>query len=82
MNEETEVFIREDEAWILDGDALCKRFDGLYVYRYEGTLFMGIPGRGEIAVDTLLIEEGKAKRQPRGAVVPITGNRVPDKVTE
>lgn len=59
--ESTEVYIREGELWLPDGAALCNRFGGLYLYRTldEGALFMGIPGKGEIAVDELLQNEGK-----------------------
>lgn len=59
--QDSEVYLAEGEAWIPDGGALCARFGGLYLYRTleEGALFMGIPGKGEIAVDALLQDEGK-----------------------
>jgi hypothetical protein len=72
MSEETEVFLREGEAWIADGEALCARYGGLYVYRLEGgAMLMGIPGKGEVSVDSLLMDEGKPEVENGGKVATI-----------
>jgi hypothetical protein len=59
--QDSDVYLSEGEAWVPDGAALCERFGGLYLYRTleEGALFMGIPGKGEVSVDSLLLNEGK-----------------------
>jgi hypothetical protein len=65
--QDTEVYLREGEAWIGDADALCVRFGGLYVYRLEGgAMLMGIPGKGEVSVDSLLMDEGRSKTATAG----------------
>jgi hypothetical protein len=67
MIQDTEVYLREGEAWIRDADALCARFGGLYVYRLEGgAMLMGIPGKGEVSVDSLLMDEGKSHAAKAG----------------
>jgi hypothetical protein len=65
--QDTEVYLREGEAWIGDAAALCARFGGLYVYRLEGgAMLMGIPGKGEVSVDALLMDEGKSQTATAG----------------
>ena len=72
MTQETEVFLREGEAHIPDGDALCKRYGGLYVYRLEGgAMLMGIPGKGEVSVDSLLMDDGKPATATAGNVTTL-----------
>lgn len=73
-DESDEVWIRDGEAWTPDGKALLRRYGGLYLYRTEeGAMFMGIPGRGEISVDSLLLEERATDVPPdrSGTVVSI-----------
>jgi hypothetical protein len=65
--ENPEVFIREDEAWIPDGKALCEKVGALYIYFSEGDLYAGIAGRGDVALADLIAEIGK-----RGIVTAIT----------
>ena len=57
MTDETdnpEVFIRDGEAWIPDGNALCARIGAAYLYFYEGDLWAGTPGSGDEMVRDLL----------------------------
>jgi hypothetical protein len=72
MSADTEVSLPEGEAYIPDGEALCKRYGGLYVYRMEGgAMFMGIPGRGEVSVDSLLMADGKPEAEKAGNVTTL-----------
>lgn len=64
MTDETMPILREGEARFRDLDALFERLGGLYVYRVEGgATFMGIPGKGEVLVDSLLVSEGRLEAQ-------------------
>lgn len=72
MSDESEVFLREGEAWIGNGDLLLARYGGLYVYRLEGgAMLMGIPGKGEVSVDSLLMGDGKPETATDGNVTTI-----------
>lgn len=72
MSAETEVFLPEGEAYIPNADALCARYGGLYVYRLEGgAMLMGIPGKGEVSVDSLLMDDGKPQVETGGKVATI-----------
>jgi hypothetical protein len=70
-----EVWIRDGETWFVDARALCKRLGGDYLTQTEGgDLFIGIPGKGELALATVLAEEKGANAPAAyrsGTVVPI-----------
>lgn len=73
-DESTEVWVRDGQTWFADAGALCKRFGGDYISQIEGgSLFMGISGRGEVALPTLLLEERATDVPPdrSGTVVSI-----------
>lgn len=72
MSAETEVFLPEGEAYIPNAEALCARYGGLYVYRLEGgAMLMGIPGKGEVSVDSLLMDDGKPATATDGNVTTL-----------
>jgi len=57
MTDETEnpeVFLRDGEAWIPDGNALCKKIGAVYLYYADGELWAGVPGIGDDLVRDLL----------------------------
>jgi hypothetical protein len=54
-----ETWIREDESWLLDAKALCAQIGAVYITRFDGDLYAGIPGRGEVPLADLMAEIGK-----------------------
>ena len=69
--EKTEVFIRDSEAWIPEGRALCEKLGAAYMYFTDGDLWAGIPGRGELLVRDLLGESPGPDRPKLASVKPI-----------
>jgi hypothetical protein len=61
----SETWIREDETYIPDAAALCAQIGALYITRYDGDLYAGIIGQGEVAVANVLAELGEKDRQVR-----------------
>ena len=66
-----EVFIRDDESWIPNGDALKTLLGALYITRSDGDLYAGIIGRGEVPVADLLKEMGAPSKPALASVKPI-----------
>ena len=63
--ENVEVWLRDGETWFVDARALCKRFGGEYLTQTEGgDLFLGVSGKGELSLATLLADE-KAPNAPQ-----------------
>jgi len=69
--ENPEVFIRDSEAWIPGGQALCERLGAAYMYFTDGDLWAGIPGRGELLVRDLLGESSEPDRPKLASVKTI-----------
>lgn len=57
--ETTETWIRDDETWLPDANALCKQLGAVYISRSDGDLYAGIPGRGEVPLADLVAGIGK-----------------------
>lgn len=67
MNDEiesSEVWLRDGETWFADPKALCARLGAEYISQVEGgDIYVGICGKGEVALSNLLAEEGTAPRK-------------------
>jgi len=66
-----EVFIRDGEAWIPDGPALCTRIGATYLYFYDGDLWAGIPGSGDVMVRDLLTAADSPTPRKSATLTPI-----------
>lgn len=61
---ETEVFVRDGGAWFPNAFALCKRLGLEYLSHYNGSIYAGLPGRGECKLSDVLAAEGKPNLRP------------------
>jgi len=70
--ESTEVWLRYGEAWFVDARALCKRFNAEYMNQTEdGDIYLGIPGRGEVWLAELLLDESSSTPRKTATLTPI-----------
>jgi len=61
---ETEVFVREGEAWFANAFALAKRLKIESLTLLDGTVYACVSGKGEVKLGDLLAAEGKADIRP------------------
>lgn len=67
MTDTADTWLAEGEVWMPDAHALCARHNIAYLNLYDGNLYAGIPGRGEVPLAELLAQEGRPEVE-RGTV--------------